>query len=126
MASLRELKFPSPAVVTRGSDKYPELSRQPLVSPCPPGTQSDSLGCPVEGLAQPGLWKNKRCPDEGLKCGAYTKPPSLGSWQEARPGDVLNNKFCDFTYLLELSAYDFESPMIMSSWLRSRRPICRG
>lgn len=66
MASLRELQFPSPAVATRGSDKYPELSRQPLVSPCPPGTQSDSLGCPVDGLAQPGLWMNERCPDEGL------------------------------------------------------------
>lgn len=29
--------------------------------------------------------------------------------KEVRPGDTLNNKFCDFTYLLELSACDLKA-----------------
>lgn len=50
----------------------------------PPGTQSDSLGYPEEGLTQAG--KSERYPDEGLKCGAYTKAPSPGSGKEAGRG----------------------------------------
>lgn len=57
-----------------------------LYTPCPPGAQSDSLGYPEERLTQPGLGKSERCPDEGLKCRAYTKPPSPGSLKEAGQG----------------------------------------
>lgn len=37
------------------------------------------------------------------------KTPISRELKEARPGDILNNKFCDFTYLLELSACDLKA-----------------
>lgn len=43
-------------------------------------------------------WRNK---NEAR--GAYRTCLSPGSWKDPRQRDILNNKFCDFTYLLELS-----------------------
>lgn len=42
-------------------------------------------------------WRNK---NEAR--GAYRTCLSPGSWKDPRQRDILNNKFCDFTYLLEL------------------------